>query len=242
MFVSAIAFLQIRFIEPLFTDTSVIVVLPPTANTLDSVARSVARDASPMTYAALPLTSNTLPLLDVTLLNTRLYVAWSYIGSSSIVTLLIANSCITWCRNFWESSRYSDNTINDNLIKSKTIKTIFQLKECINLFLEISKEKDNISFEHDGTSFNVTTDTFFRITDGDYNFFIVEKSNILKEFKIYIDEIEAKEKEEAEIKAKEEAEKEKQAKKEAIDKSRIHEMVAAPSDKNHSWFFSFYEL
>jgi len=98
----------------------------------------------------------------------------------------------------------------------------------------VNKGKDNISFEHNGTSFNVTTDTFFRITDGDYNFYIVEKSNILKEFKEYVKEIEAKEAEELAKAAEENKKAEIQAKKEAEEKSRIHEMVAAPSKESHS--------
>lgn len=98
----------------------------------------------------------------------------------------------------------------------------------------VNKGKDNIYFEHNGTSFNVTTDTFFRITDGDYNFYIVEKSNILKEFKEYVKEIEAKEAEELAKAAEENKKAEIQAKKEAEEKSRIHEMVAAPSKESHS--------
>ena len=59
-------------------------------------------------------------------------------------------------------------------------------------YVNIGKDKSTV-FEHNGTVFTVTTDTLFRVTDGDYNFFIVEKSNILREFKLYMKDIEAKE-------------------------------------------------
>lgn len=95
----------------------------------------------------------------------------------------------------------------------------------------VNKGKDNISFENNGTVFTVTTDTFFRVTEGEYNFYIVDKTNILKEFKIYENEIEEKEAEEARKTAEEQAKKEKEAKKEAKEKSKIHEMAEAPVEK-----------
>ena len=94
----------------------------------------------------------------------------------------------------------------------------------------VNKGKDNLSFENNGTVFTVTTDTFFRITEGEYNFYIVDKSNILKEFKIYEKEIEEKEAEEARKAAEEAAKKEKEAKKEAKEKSKTHEMTEASSE------------
>ena len=98
----------------------------------------------------------------------------------------------------------------------------------------VNRGKDNLSFENNGTVFTVTTDTFFRVTDGDYNFYIVDKLNILREFKEYVKEIETKEAEEAAKKEKEAKEQAKREKKEKEEKSRIHEMVAAPTEENRS--------
>ena len=78
-------------------------------------------------------------------------------------------------------------------------------------YVDLSKEENNKVKEWNETGFVVTQDTLLKVKDKDYDFFIVGKNNILKEFKSYIDKIE-EEKEEAERKkieekTKEEAEK-----------------------------------
>ena len=76
-------------------------------------------------------------------------------------------------------------------------------------YVDTSKEGYSNVFENNGTVFTITTDTFFRVTEGEYNFYIVGKTNILKEFKLYMKEIEKKEEE---IAKQAEIEKQKQAK------------------------------
>ena len=87
-------------------------------------------------------------------------------------------------------------------------------------YVDTSKEGYNNTFENNGTVFTITTDTFFRITENEYNFYIVGKSNILKEYKLYMKEIEKKEEEIA-----------KQAEKEAKEKAKANEMKEAPAEE-----------
>lgn len=87
-------------------------------------------------------------------------------------------------------------------------------------YVDTSKEGYNNVFENNGTVFNISTDTFFRITENEYNFYIVGKSNILKEYKLYMKEIEKKEEEIA-----------KQAEKEAKEKAKANEMKEAPVEE-----------
>lgn len=87
-------------------------------------------------------------------------------------------------------------------------------------YVDTSKEGYNNTFENNGTVFTITTDTFFRITENEYNFYIVGKSNILKEYKLYMKEIEKKEEEIA-----------KQAEEEAKEKAKTAEMKEAPSEE-----------
>ena len=89
-------------------------------------------------------------------------------------------------------------------------------------YVDLSKDENKPIFEGNPTGFVISGDTLLKVNDKEYEFFIVKKENIVKEFKDYVDEIEAKRKKEEEerkaalelqkkeeAKAKAEAEKEK---------------------------------
>lgn len=82
-------------------------------------------------------------------------------------------------------------------------------------YVDLSKEDNKPVFEGNETGFIIRDDTLLKVNDHDYSFYVIGKSNIIKELKIYTDEI--KKKQEAERKAKEK-ELEKQRKKEEKEK------------------------
>lgn len=80
-------------------------------------------------------------------------------------------------------------------------------------YVDISKEENKPIFEGNPTGFVISGDTLLKVNEKEYEFFIVRKENIVKEFKDYVDEIEAKrKKEEEERKAALELQKEEEAK------------------------------
>ena len=80
-------------------------------------------------------------------------------------------------------------------------------------FVDLSKKDNKPIYEGNETGFIVRDDTLLKVNDHDYSFYIIGKTNIIKEFKIYVDEIKAKEEAEKKAKAKEEAKKKKELEK-----------------------------
>ena len=78
-------------------------------------------------------------------------------------------------------------------------------------YVDISKEDNKPIFEGNETGFVISEDTLLKVTDRDYNFYIIGQDNILKEFKVYKDEI---------IKIKEEEKKAKEKEKKAKEKAK----------------------
>lgn len=89
-------------------------------------------------------------------------------------------------------------------------------------YVDLSKKENKPIFEGNETGFVISDDTLLKVNDRVYSFYIFGKSNILKEFKTYVDEIIKKQEEEAKAKAKEEAKKKKeeQKKKEQEEKAK----------------------
>ncbi len=88
-------------------------------------------------------------------------------------------------------------------------------------YVDLSNEDNKPVYEGNETGFIIRDDTLLKVTDHDYSFYVIGKSNIIKELKIYTDEIKKKQEEENKAKAKEleeqrkKEEKEKQAKEKA---------------------------
>lgn len=74
-------------------------------------------------------------------------------------------------------------------------------------FVDTNKEENKKIFEGNSTGFIIKEDTFLKVNDGEYEFYVVGKTNIIRELKSYTDSIDEK-KEEEEKKKKEEAKRE----------------------------------
>ena len=93
-------------------------------------------------------------------------------------------------------------------------------------FVDLSKEENKAIYEGNETGFVIHGDTLLKVKDREYNFYIVDKKNIIKELKLYSDEIkkiEAKEKAKKEKELKEKLENEEKTKKEA-ERKKIKEV------------------
>ena len=69
-------------------------------------------------------------------------------------------------------------------------------------YVDLSKDENKPIYEGNPTGFVISGDTLLKVNEKEYEFFIVKKENIVKEFKDYVDEIEAKRKKEEEEKKK----------------------------------------
>ena len=83
-------------------------------------------------------------------------------------------------------------------------------------YVNLNKEENKKIYEGNETGFIISDDTLLKVRDGEYEFFVVGKTNILKELRDYIDTIN-KQKEEEAKKKKEEA---KQKQKEKLEKEK----------------------
>ncbi len=73
-------------------------------------------------------------------------------------------------------------------------------------YVDTKKEENKPIFGGNPTGFAISDDTLLKVTDGEYEFFVVKKTNIVKELRDYVNEINKKQ---AEEKKKEEIEKKK---------------------------------
>ena len=87
-------------------------------------------------------------------------------------------------------------------------------------YVDLSKEENKALYNGNETGFVIKDDTWLKVKDGEYEFYVVVKTNILKELKDYVDSINKKKEEEAAIKkAEEEAKKQAKQKEEKKEKS-----------------------
>lgn len=93
-------------------------------------------------------------------------------------------------------------------------------------YVDLSKKENKPIFENNETGFIINDDTFLRVIDGEYNFYIINKSNILKEFDLYMKVIDENEK----LRKLEEEKKKKEQEKQAKLMKNVHEMVEAPQE------------
>ena len=93
-------------------------------------------------------------------------------------------------------------------------------------YVDLSKKSNKPIYEGNETGFIVKDDTLLKVNDHDYSFYIIGSNNIIKEFKIYTDEIKAKEEAEKKKKEKELKKKKEQEEKEkkAAQRKKIKEI------------------
>ena len=80
-------------------------------------------------------------------------------------------------------------------------------------YVDTSKKENKPIFEGNETGFVITGDTLLKVKDHDYSFYVVGKTNVIKEFRSYVDEINKKKEEERKQKEKELEEKKKEEEK-----------------------------
>ena len=76
---------------------------------------------------------------------------------------------------------------------------------------DLRKEDNKNLYEGNESGFIISDETLIKVKDGEYEFFVINNNNILKEMKDYVDKIN---KEKEELKEKEKLSKEKKIKKE----------------------------
>ncbi len=108
---------------------------------------------------------------------------------------------------------------NEKNIYYEYLNTILEESEKYKFYyVDISKDENKPIFEGNPTGFIINGDTLLKVNEKEYEFFIVKKENIVKEFKSYVDEIEKKKKEEAQKKKELELQKEEEEKKNSSSK------------------------
>lgn len=98
-------------------------------------------------------------------------------------------------------------------------------------FVDLKKEENKALYQGNESGFVIKDETLIKIKDGDYEFFVVSKTNILKEMKDYTDAINKAKKEEEVKKAKE---KEAKIKEKKIEKIIYNVIKSKKEVKNNS--------
>ena len=103
-------------------------------------------------------------------------------------------------------------------------------------YVDLSKEENKAIYQGNSTGFVISSDTFLKVNEAEYEFYVVGKTNILNEMKTYLEEINQKKADEAIKNAEEQAKKaaEEKKKQEEAEKKKAESILKSIDEQTKS--------